>query len=342
MLAHLQARRRGRAFTLIELLVVVAIIALLISVLLPSLSDAREQAKRVQCAANVRSQVQAQLALGTDYRGHNTTHDDGEGGVPAGGMLYTFTDVLYDLNYLGNRNVHTCPSRKLEEAPTRTRGSQWQLFWVNQFDIPEDPKPGVASSYGMNMTLSYNWPQDRFDDAARQLFIADGTWPWLGVFNAQWAMGPRVGVVLDFMATAPAPAWRHGRKMTCNVGYRDGHAAGVTPRVPKSRLDMRNGTVDTVRTFMWLPGEYEQRDCYSPYGVTSYTAGVTEWNRRCPKMIGGQPGGNVGTRQYAPGIDLWDPTKNSAEMAAIDARARTALRTWKKLPADPYQRIRRP
>lgn len=98
------------AFTLIELLVVVAIIAVLVAILLPSLSQAREQAKAVQCAANMR-QIGVAENLYSD--------DNSDLIVPSNmktwvnGVLTKDEDahrLLMDQNYLSPLAAWTCPS----------------------------------------------------------------------------------------------------------------------------------------------------------------------------------------------------------------------------------------
>ncbi len=73
--------RRKTGFTLIEILVVVSIIAVLIAILLPAISGARENARGVQCSSGMRQWGIANGCYGADFKGFIPARGDFTGSI---------------------------------------------------------------------------------------------------------------------------------------------------------------------------------------------------------------------------------------------------------------------
>ncbi len=100
----------GQPFTLIELLVVIAIIAILAAMLLPSLKQARDAAKKINCSSNIGQTLKAQLMYAGDnndfiwYTGYTVATYDSWSSALTGGNYYK------QETYLKNKNCLVCPS----------------------------------------------------------------------------------------------------------------------------------------------------------------------------------------------------------------------------------------
>ncbi|MGA2440967.1 MAG: DUF1559 domain-containing protein [Tepidisphaeraceae bacterium] len=128
--------RISRGFTLVELLVVIGIIALLISILLPALNRARQQASLVQCSSNLRQIGQALVM----YAGDN------QGTLPPG-----YWDGTYDSN--------------LDKPISRPTGSsQWD--YATAWSIAIQPYLGRGGG-----TYSWNASMGGANTWVRKIFI---------------------------------------------------------------------------------------------------------------------------------------------------------------------------
>lgn len=141
-----RVQRTGGAFTLIELLVVVAVVALLIGLVAPGLSRARESARTVACQSNLRQLGHAWAMYANDHAERAMPLSDPAGG-PGGTAVYWWGDqgaadrgVDHELGFvspyldasLGARSVFECPNQP------------WGTY------SPQGGSPEPTTTYGYN------------------------------------------------------------------------------------------------------------------------------------------------------------------------------------------------
>jgi len=230
-------QRPGRGgFTLVELLVVVAIIALLVSILMPSLSKAKELACQAVCRAKNKSMV---VALNT-YTSYNEGHypfcanDLNGDGQYESGEGSSWTAKLNDVS----DNLFMCPSHRPVHAKNIHRS-----YAINASIAPHrhDDWPGPEWSAEGIWATGRPWTlrTDQVQDGGTALVSEQ----WFSVIplwaDADWQLTPDVGVYSDLfmvghMAEGPwtdlmYDSLPHGNHVT--VGFVDGSARPVTPEM---------------------------------------------------------------------------------------------------------------
>ena len=127
-------RRISAAFTLVELLVVIAVVAILGALLLPAFSNARQNARRAQCASNLRQIVLA-ARIYTDESDDRfpAQPDDGRLVEAAGGDGRNYYDRL--MPFGPNPAVWLCPAA--HDGPGRLMGYHMNGLIITSNGLPD-------------------------------------------------------------------------------------------------------------------------------------------------------------------------------------------------------------
>jgi prepilin-type processing-associated H-X9-DG protein/prepilin-type N-terminal cleavage/methylation domain-containing protein len=222
-------RRTHAAFTLVELLVVVGIIALLIAILMPALSKAREQANAVKCMSNERQLGQALVMFTNDHNGYLPKAWFNDGPV-AGKGGWNYRDPMYGWTYLLLRYVGN--NKETFRCPSDDTGYVYDTFNDSAANLPDrGDADNIPGSYRLNISDLPNGPFDairatRLGNTSEAIVIADAK---QGYMASQWNQLARWEdwngrVSKQFKDNV---AWKRHRNRGMYV-FADGHAENLS------------------------------------------------------------------------------------------------------------------